>query len=63
MDISKLLTFSVKEGASDCHISAGEPPMIRLNGDLKRLDHPALTPEETHALVYDRGTSRMRFLL
>ena len=28
MDISKLLTFSAKEGASDCHISAGEPPMI-----------------------------------
>jgi twitching motility protein PilT len=53
MDISKLLTFSVKEGASDCHISAGEPPMIRLNGDLKKLDHPALTQEETHALVYD----------
>jgi twitching motility protein PilT len=53
MDISKLLTFSVKEGASDCHISAGEPPMIRLNGDLKKLDHPALTQEETHALIYD----------
>ena len=40
MDISKLLTFSVKEGASDCHISAGEPPMIRIHGDLKKLDHP-----------------------
>lgn len=53
MDISKLLTFSVKEGASDCHISAGEPPMIRLHGDLKKLDHPALTSEETHALIYD----------
>ena len=53
MDISKLLTFSAKEGASDCHISAGEPPMIRVNGDLKKLDHPPLTQEETHALVYD----------
>src|SRR5512147_1545675 len=53
MDISKLLTFSVKEGASDCHISAGEPPMIRIHGDLKKLDHPALTPEETHSLIYD----------
>ena len=40
MDISKLLTFMAKEGASDCHISAGEPPMIRVNGDLKKLDHP-----------------------
>jgi twitching motility protein PilT len=53
MDISKLLTFAVKEGASDCHLSAGEPPMIRLNGDLKKLDHPPLTQEETHSLVYD----------
>ena len=44
MDISKLLTFSVKEGASDCHISAGEPPMIRIHGDLKKLDHPPSLP-------------------
>ncbi|MGQ0812556.1 MAG: type IV pilus twitching motility protein PilT [Nitrospiraceae bacterium] len=53
MDISQLLTFAVKSGASDCHISAGEPPMIRINGDLKKLDHPALTSDETHALIYD----------
>ena len=46
MDISKLLTFSAKEGASDCHISAGEPPMIRLHGDLKKLDHPPLTSQK-----------------
>ena len=60
MDISKLLTFSAKEGASDCHISAGEPPMIRLNGDLKKLDHPPLTPEETHALIYDMMSDAQR---
>src|SRR5512147_1275113 len=60
MDISKLLTFSAKEGASDCHISAGEPPMIRLNGDLKKLDHPPLTQEETHALVYDMMSDAQR---
>ena len=60
MDISKLLTFSVKEGASDCHISAGEPPMIRLHGDLKKLDHPPLTPEETHALIYDMMSDTQR---
>jgi twitching motility protein PilT len=60
MDISKLLTFSVKEGASDCHISAGEPPMIRLHGELKKLDHPALTSDETHALVYDMMSDAQR---
>jgi twitching motility protein PilT len=53
IDISKLLTFAVQQGASDCHISAGEPPMVRLHGDLKKLDHPALTQDETHALIYD----------
>ncbi|HXV78432.1 MAG TPA: type IV pilus twitching motility protein PilT [Candidatus Binatia bacterium] len=53
MDITQLLAFGVEQGASDCHLSAGEPPMIRINGDLKKLDHPPLTQEEVHALVYD----------
>ena len=53
MDIAQLLAFGVKEGASDCHLSAGEPPMLRLNGDLKKLDLPALTMEEVHSMVYD----------
>jgi twitching motility protein PilT len=53
MDITQLLAFSVEQGASDCHLSAGEPPMIRIHGDLKKLDHPPLTKEEAHALVYD----------
>ncbi len=53
MDIAQLLMFGVKEGASDCHLSAGEPPMLRINGDLKRIDLPALTMEDVHAMVYD----------
>ena len=53
IDISKLLTFAVQQVASDCHISAGEPPMVRLHGDLKKLDHPTLSQDETHALIYD----------
>jgi twitching motility protein PilT len=53
MDITELLAFGVQQDASDCHLSAGEPPMIRIHGDLKRLDHPAMTKEEVHALVYD----------
>src|SRR5574341_179659 len=60
MDISKLLTFAAKEGASDCHISAGEPPMIRLHGDLQKLDHPPLSSEETHSLVYDMMSDAQR---
>ncbi len=53
MDITQLLAFGVDQGASDCHLSAGEPPMIRIHGDLKKLDHASLTQEEVHALVYD----------
>ncbi len=53
MDITQLLQFGVEQGASDCHLSAGEPPMIRIDGDLKKLDNPILTKEEVHALVYD----------
>ncbi|MFQ5683398.1 MAG: type IV pilus twitching motility protein PilT [Candidatus Binatia bacterium] len=53
MDITKLLAFGVEQGASDCHLSSGEPPMLRINGDLKKLEKPALTKEEVHSLVYD----------
>jgi len=53
MDITQLLTFGVEQNASDCHLSSGEPPMLRVNGDLKKLDLPALSQEEVHGLVYD----------
>jgi twitching motility protein PilT len=53
MDISQLLVFGVEQGASDCHLSTGEPPMLRIHGDLKKLDIPQLTREEVHNLVYD----------
>jgi twitching motility protein PilT len=53
MDVTTLLTFAVESGASDVHLSSGEPPMIRIHGDMKRLDHPPLSQEEVHALVYD----------
>jgi twitching motility protein PilT len=53
MDVTQLLAFGVEQGASDCHLSAGEPPLIRIDGDLKKLDHPALSKEDVHTLVYD----------
>src|SRR5438105_6775474 len=60
MDITQLLTFAVKEGASDCHLSAGEPPMVRIHGDLKKLEHATLTKEEVHTLVYDMMSDHHR---
>jgi len=53
VDITQLLAFAVEQNASDCHLSSGEPPMIRIHGDLKKLDHPPMEREAVHALVYD----------
>ncbi len=53
MDITKLLEFSYQQDASDIHISAGEPPMVRIHGSMKKLKVPSLTAEQTHAMVYD----------
>ena len=53
MDVTKLLTFAVQVGASDVHLSSGQPPLIRLHGDMQKLDHPSLSRDEVHNLVYD----------
>jgi twitching motility protein PilT len=53
MDITELLAFSVKNKASDLHLSAGLPPMIRVHGDIRRINLPAMEHKEVHALVYD----------
>jgi len=53
MDISELLAFVVKNTASDLHLSAGLPPMIRVHGDVRRINLPALEHKDVHAMVYD----------
>ena len=53
MDITELLAFGVKNKASDLHLSAGLPPMIRVHGDIRRINLPAMEHKEVHALVYD----------
>src|ERR687890_263105 len=53
MDISELLAFSVKNKASDLHLSAGLPPMIRVHGDVRRINVEALDHKQVHAMVYD----------
>jgi twitching motility protein PilT len=53
MDIAELLAFSVKNKASDLHLSAGLPPMIRVHGDVRRINVPALEHAEVHGMVYD----------
>jgi twitching motility protein PilT len=53
MDIAELLAFVVKNKASDLHLSAGLPPMIRVHGDVRRINLPALEHKDVHAMVYD----------
>lgn len=60
MDITELLAFSHKQGASDLHLSAGLPPMIRIDGDVKRVNVPAMEHKEVHALIYDIMTDKQR---
>src|SRR5262245_35196829 len=53
MDISELLAFVVKNKASDLHLSSGLPPMIRVHGDIRRINLPAMEHKDAHAMVYD----------
>jgi len=60
MDITELLSFTVQQGASDLHITAGMPPMIRVDGEVRRIKLPALEHKQVHTLVYDIMNDRMR---
>ena len=60
MDISELLAFGVKNKASDLHLSAGLPPMIRVDGDIRRINVPALDHKGVHGLIYDIMNDKQR---
>ncbi|MBB5320835.1 type IV pilus twitching motility protein PilT [Marinobacter oulmenensis] len=60
MDITELLAFSVKQGASDLHLSAGLPPMIRVDGDVRRINLPPMEHKEVHGLMYDIMNDKQR---
>ncbi len=60
MDIAELLAFSVKNGASDLHVSAGLPPMIRVDGDIRRINLPSMDHKAVHGLIYDIMNDKQR---
>ncbi len=60
MDIAELLAFSVNNNASDLHLSAGMPPMIRVDGDMRKINVPPLEHKQVHALVYDIMNDKQR---
>jgi twitching motility protein PilT len=58
--IGQLLRFTVEQGASDLHLSAGQPPLVRIHGDLRRLDVPAISPAEVLRMVHEVMTPEAR---
>src|SRR5436190_19986109 len=60
VDIAQLLAFAVKNNASDLHLSSGVPPIIRVDGDVKRINMPALKHKEVHSMVYDIMNDKQR---
>ena len=60
VDVAQLLTFAVKNDASDLHLSAGVPPMIRVNGDVRRVNMPALEHKDVHDMIYDIMNDKQR---
>ncbi|MBY4676413.1 type IV pilus twitching motility protein PilT [Marinobacterium arenosum] len=60
MDITELLSFTVQQGASDLHLTAGMPPVIRVDGDVRRIKLPPLDHKQVHALVYDIMNDKQR---
>ena len=53
MDIAELVAFAVKNNASDLHLSSGLPPMIRVHGDVRRINLPPMEHKEVHGMIYD----------
>ncbi len=60
MDITELLAFSAKQGASDLHLSAGLPPMIRVDGDVRRINLPPMEHKQVHDLIYEIMNDKQR---
>ena len=60
MDVTELLAFSAKQGASDLHLSAGLPPMIRVDGDVRRINLPPMEHSEVQALIYEIMNDKQR---
>ncbi len=58
--IDSLLNFAVKNGASDLHLSAGEQPRVRIDGDIRKVNVPVMEHKDVHAMVYDIMNDKQR---
>ena len=60
MNIVELLSFVVKNNASDLHLSSGLPPMIRVHGEIRRINLPAMEHKDVHEMIYDIMNDKQR---
>lgn len=60
MDITELLSFTVKNNSSDLHLSAGLPPMIRVDGDLRKINVSAMEQKDIIKVIYDIVSDKQR---
>ena len=60
MDITELLGFCVKNNSSDLHVSAGMPPMIRVDGDLRKINVPEMDNRAVQKIIYDIMNDKQR---
>ena len=60
MDIAELLAFAFKQNASDLHLSSGLPPLIRVDGDVKRINVDPLDDRIVHNMIYDIMTDKQQ---
>lgn len=60
MDITELLAFTAQQNASDLHLSAGLPPMIRVYGDIRRINVPPMGHAQVQSLIYDIMNDQQR---
>ncbi|MEI6126331.1 MAG: type IV pilus twitching motility protein PilT [Pseudomonadota bacterium] len=63
MDVSELLIFAVTQKASDVHLSSGEPPMLRIHGELRKLEGTVVASDQVHKMIYDILNDRQRKML
>ncbi|MDN5566300.1 MAG: PilT/PilU family type 4a pilus ATPase, partial [Psychrobacter sp.] len=60
LSIEDLLRFTVKHNASDLHISAGMPAIIRVDGEMTRINMPVMSHQTVHQLIYDIMNDKQR---
>ncbi len=63
MEIRELLLLSIEKKASDLHLTDKEPPILRLDGKLKRMNYPVLTKEDLKRMIYSILTNGQKEML